>query len=306
MKEQVDIVPLREEHLDALAAFMRTHGGADTDKERLRHWYLRNPTGSSTVMLGLLNGRIVGMATTNDHHFNGPGGRALVAMPQKVLTDATLRGQGIFGKLYKASEEAGRREGVDFFLTVTNAASTPIFLQRFGYHRLPSPRMLVLAPALGAVKGAVAGVPWSAPAAGATDAWTMEKDEAHVHWRFREFTGDGHLHQAFRFADGSTGTLFLKRMKRKGVPLLLLLDALASDDRTLRVLVQQARRMARRQGCVALLVLAEDRMVGATQGMLRHTLSSGFNLLVKGLDDAHTARLLQQRFAIAFGDLDFL
>lgn len=306
MKEQLEIVPLGEEQLDDLAHFMRAHGNAHAEAEHLRHWYLGNPTGSSSVMLGLLNGRVVGMATTNDHYFNGPDGRALVAMPQKVLTDASLRGQGIFGNLYKASEEVGRRKGVGFFLTVTNAASTPIFLQRFGYQRLPSPRMLVVAPALGPVRGAAADVPWTVPAAVRPDAWTMEKEEAHMRWRFGGAGGVGRVDQAFRFADGSTGRLFLKRIKRKGVPLLLLLDGHAADDRLLRMLLVQARRIARRQGCVALLVLAEERMVRATSGMLRHTVSSGLNLLVKGLDEAHTTRLLRQRFSIAFGDLDFL
>ena len=97
------IAPLQEADLSALAAFMRTHGNPGADEEHLRHWYLRNPTGSSAVMLGRLDGRIVGMATTNDHWFNGPEGRAIVGMPQKVLTDTSLRGKGIFGKLYRAS-----------------------------------------------------------------------------------------------------------------------------------------------------------------------------------------------------------
>ncbi len=69
-------------------------------------------------------------------------------MPQKVLTDANLRGQGVFGKVYSASEQACRR-GADFFLTVTNAASTPIFLGKFGYQRTAVPRMAALLPCPG-------------------------------------------------------------------------------------------------------------------------------------------------------------
>lgn len=303
----LSIAPLQEADLPALAAFMRAQGQAGADEAHLRHWYLHNPAGSSAVMLARIAERIVGMATTNDHWFSGPEGRVLVAMPQKVLTDASLRGQGIFGRAYQASEAAGRRQGIGFFLTVTNAASTPIFLEKFGYRRLPVPRMLVLPPAFGRIRGHVTEfiAPSEAPD-GDRSTWRMEKDEAHVQWRFLAYPGNGHLHRTFRFDDGTGGSVFLKRMKRKGVPLMLVLDLVPSHPDVAPRLLRQARRIAARNGCAAVLVLAEERMVRAAAGMVRATVSSGFNLLVKGLDEAGTQRLLGQRFELAFGDLDFL
>lgn len=303
----LEIAPMGEADLAPLAAFMRAHGQAGMDEQRLRHWYLHNPAGSSTVMLGRLDGRIVGMATTNDHWFNGPGGRVLVGMPQKVLTDHALRGRGIFGRLYQASEEAGRRNGLGFFLTVTNAASTPIFLGRFGYRRLPSPRMLVFSPSLRAVRDEVPLAAWPAPLPTTDEhaAWRMEKGEAHGRWRFLALPGEGHEQHAFRSAGGG-GLIVLKRMTRKGVPVMLLLDLVPDDPSSAHRLLQQARRIARRRGCVALLALVEPRIVRAAAGIPRVTVPSGFNLLVKGMDDAHTARLLGDRFELAFGDLDFL
>lgn len=300
--DELVIAPLCAADLPELSAFMAAQGQTHTGVDRLRHWYLGNPSGSASVVLGLSGGRVVGMATTNDHPFTGPAGDSLVAMPQKVLTDVNLRGKGIFAKLYWAAEGACRERGVGFFLTVTNAASTPMFLGRFGYQRLPAPAMLVWPPAVGAV-------PSHDPTAivpplrqGTTEAWHMCKDEVHYRWRFTELPEAGHIHLAI---DG-LGHLFLRRFERKGVPVLMLLDAVPQQAGALREVIRIARRVALRQGCIALIALAEDRLRAAGRGWPVVSASSGFNLLVKGLDDAHTQELIGQRYALAFGDLDFL
>src|SRR5437868_5540133 len=132
--------------MPAVSAFMQAEHQERSDAEYLRHWYFRNPIAGSAMLIGEREGSVVGMATMNVHHFRGPAGLALAAMPQKVLTHASLRGQGIFGRLYRACETVCLARGVDFFITVTNAASTPIFLAKFGYQRAPSPTLGLMLP----------------------------------------------------------------------------------------------------------------------------------------------------------------
>jgi|688.fasta_scaffold04392_18 GNAT superfamily N-acetyltransferase len=301
----LEITRITAADLEPLARFMREQNKASVDGATLGHWYLENPAGSSTVMIGRIDGRIVGMSTTNDHRFRGPGGEVLVAMPQKVLTDPALRGKGIFQRLYQATETEGRRKGVGFFLTVTNAASTPIFLSRFGYVRLPSPRMLVFPAAIGRGAGAVKDrmddvAEWPEPP---TQAWHMAKDQAHLQWRYA--LGPGHQHFTFDHGHGK-GRLVLKRMVRKGVPVMILLELLATDPAARRKTLLCARRLALQAGSPVLMALRTATVLQAAEGMWHHTMSSGLNLLVKGLDEGHTALLATQPFELAFGDLDFL
>jgi hypothetical protein len=64
-----------------------------------------------------------------------------VGMPLRVATDPEFRGRGIFARLEGTNEERVRELGVRLLLTVPNAASTPIFLERLGWSALPSIRV---------------------------------------------------------------------------------------------------------------------------------------------------------------------
>ena len=302
--------------LPALSAFMRGQQQERGDVAYLRHWYFDNPVRGGTVMVGErgeAGGPMVAMATMNAHRFERQGESALVPMPQKVLTDESLRGQGIFGRLYRATEARCRELGGDFFVTVTNAASTPIFLGKFGYLRLPSPTLAVLAPLPGPVEaheigGASATRPSpSLPSPLSADAsWRMAKDADHYRWRFLEHPVPEYL--MFRcVVDGApAGELFLKRVRKRGVPVMLLLDLVPVSVDAVPALLRCARRLALGHRTVALLCLDERRFAGAIDGsVLKVRRSSGFNLLVKGRDDAHTRSLARERFDLALGDLDF-
>lgn len=301
------IAPLGEGDLEPLAAFMREQNNAATDAGRLRHWYLDNPAGRATVIVGRIGGRIVGMSTTNAHRFRGPEGEALVAMPQKVLTDASVRGRGIFQRLYHATEQAARAKGAGFLLTVTNAASTPIFLGRFGYVRLPVPRMLVWPALPGGVRGEVPPDAWAVHAWTTEDAsvWHLSRDAAHLHWRYSAHPDRAHEQHAFATADGHA-RIVLKRIQRKGLPVMLLLELVATDPGSARMALRDARHLAWRNGCIALMGLRTRQLLASSRGTVHLTVSSGFNLLVKGLDEGATARLSAQPFELALGDLDFL
>ena len=291
---------------DALAEFMTSQSGTSVDPVRLAHWYRNTPSGSASVIIGLQGDRIIGMATTNDLRFAGPQGDALVAMPQKVLVDASMRGRGIFAKLYWASEEACRSRGVDFFLTVTNAASTPIFLGKFGYMRLPSPIAIIAAPAFGKVICGDRPHLISEQKADLGDAWHVKKDDVYFNWRFHAHPDPTHVQQSVHHEGRYIGELYLKRTKKKGLPVILVLDAVPASSTDLPQLLRAARILAADHRCIGTLALERPGMWGALGGVPRKRMSSGFNLLTKGRDAAHTEQLVGAQFTLAFGDLDFL
>jgi len=295
-----------EEDMEAVAVFMRSQGSQHTTAERLRHWYFANPSGSASVIIGDRGGRVVGMATANGHRFHRSGESALVAMPQKVLTDASMRGKGVFGRLYRACEEACFAKGSDFLLTATNAASTPIFLGRFGYARMPSPRVTVLAPLPGRLRTWTGTVGEGNGVTGAREAWSMRKDAAHRRWRYAEDIGLDYLVLSAGTAERPVGRIWARRVRRMGVPLLLVLDLAPGDAGTIPELLRQARRLAWRERAAAALVLREGHLAEHLDASWPATeRSSGLNLLVKGKDEAHTRALADQGFELAFGDLDF-
>jgi len=293
--------------LDALAAFMRHHGTSHATAEYLRHWYFGNPSGSASLMVGWSEGRIVGMATTNDHHFQRMGNAtALVGMPQKVLTDESIRGKGVFGKLHRASEAACLERGVDFFLTVTNAASTPIFLSKFGYHRAASPGLIALAarPGRALVRSVAPPAPRAANAP--VHAWSMHKDAAHFAWRYAPFPGAEHRVLEVGPPNSPQGVIMLRKVRKLGLPFQLLMDALPTTGQHGRDLLLAARAVAWREGCAGVLVLEQEHLSPWLKGQYPRLLrSSGFNLLVKGRDAMHTQALIDEGFELAFGDLDF-
>ena len=294
-----------EKDLQPLSTFMLAQWQVRCSPEYLHHWYFRTPSGSASVIIGERAGAIAGMATTNDLYFISAAGRALVGMPQKVLTDASMRGKGIFGKLYWASEQACLSRGVDYFLTVTNEASTPIFLGKFGYHRLPAPRMAVLLPAIGKVPMLSTAVAPNDRRARPGSAWGVEKNAKHLLWRYAQHPLKEYIIGHIGTVAEELGWLFLKRIHKKGVPVMLLMDVVPAHEGAVGELLRMARRLTLKHGCAALLCLQEEWMEPALRRTRFLERSSGFNWLVKGRDDTHTQLLLSRRSDLSFGDLDF-
>lgn len=296
-----------EQGLASVSAFMCAQQKMRNSEAYLRHWYFRNPVPGGSLVIGEREGRIVGMATMNAHHFVRNYSTALVAMPQKVLTDPSLRGQGVFGRLYRHCEKVSIERHADLFLTVTNAASTDIFLRKFGYVRLPSPLMAVMMPLPGRPQArplSAEDKPMAPTSAGPS--WHMTKDETHLQWRYLDHPLREYIMVRCALGPGVLGDLFLKRIRKKGLPVMLVMEMTASDPAVLPELLRTARRLSWQHRCVALLCLTEARFkeaIAKNGPMIRRT--SGFNLLVKGLGPAHTSELAQQPFEISFGDLDF-
>ncbi len=293
------ISPAGIEDLGPLAGFMSNVSGSRVTQEYLEHWYFRNPSRSASVVMGRIHGRIVGMATTNDHIFFGPAGRALVAMPQKVLTDPDYRGKGIFNRLYHAAEAACLDRGVSFFLTITNRASTPIFLGRFGYVRSVSPRIVIRPMSFRSLPPAIENEQPLSEIEIPSNGWQLARDTEHLIWRYRDHPSSDHSHYCFPTRNGP-GHLFVKKIRKKGLPVLLVLDNVAPAGQK-GYLLELAGGIARRQGCALVLVLDD----AGSKGPWGFRINSGFNLLVKGRDVNETRRLAAEKFHLSFGDLDF-
>ena len=289
----------------ALSAFMESQGQDRCSAAYLEHWYFRNPSGSASVIIGEMDGRIVGMATTNDHIFEKAGEEVLVGMPQKVLTDEAIRGQGVFGRLHAAAEKACLDRGVEMFLTVTNAASTPIFIERFGFRRLPVPRMALLLPSIGAVPIHSEGCGPPGERAPSQDTWRMKKDAVHFSWRYTQNPLKEYTFLQVSDDGNNGGWIVLRRIRRANLPMSLLMDMGPEGGGTGTKLLKMARRLTLHQRSLGLLALEESWNSSSLRRASVATRSSGLTFLVKGKDGAHTQALLNDRFDLAFGDLDF-
>lgn len=126
-----------------VAGLMERVWGTRPAEEELAWFYERNPVRPASVLVGELDGRSV--ATVAIHFTRmSIGGRELeVGMPLRVATDPEYRGRGIFARLEAENEERVAGLGVRLLLTVPNAASAPVFLQRLGWRPLPRLRVWV-------------------------------------------------------------------------------------------------------------------------------------------------------------------
>ena len=301
----LNIRPAHSTDVPALSAFMESQGQDRCSAAYLDHWYFRNPSGSASVIIGEMGGRIVGMVTTNDHIFEKGDKEVLVGMPQKVLVDEAIRGQGVFGRLHTEAEKACLDRGVEMFLTVTNAASTPIFIERFGYRRLPVPRMALLLPSIGSVPVLSKGCGPHGERAPSQDTWRMKKDSAHFNWRYTQDPLKEYTFLQVSDDDNNGGWIALRRIRRANLPVSLLMDMGPERGGTGTKLLKMARRLTLHQRSLGLLALEESWNSSSLRRASVGTRSSGFTLLVKGKGDAHTQALRNDRFDLAFGDLDF-
>jgi GNAT superfamily N-acetyltransferase len=111
------------------------------DAGELEWFYERNPVRPASVLLAEEDGRVVATVAISFLRMSVGGDELTVGMPLRVATDPAYRGRGIFGKLEAENEDRARAAGVRLLLTVPNAASAPVFLQRLGWTALPSLRV---------------------------------------------------------------------------------------------------------------------------------------------------------------------
>lgn len=110
-------------------------------ESELAWFYEHNPVRPASVLLAEEDGKTVATAAISFVRMSIGGERVEVGMPLRVATDPAYRGRGIFGELEAQNEERVRELGVRLLLTVPNAASAPVFLERLGWTALPSVRV---------------------------------------------------------------------------------------------------------------------------------------------------------------------
>jgi GNAT superfamily N-acetyltransferase len=123
-----------------LAALMSVVWGSEQDEDELAWWHESRWTRTLVVPDG---DRIVGAVSMTILPMLHDGEETLVGIPARVATHPDTRGTGLFGQMQRESERRAEEEGVRLLLTVPNAASAPIFLERLGWSAYPPLRLRV-------------------------------------------------------------------------------------------------------------------------------------------------------------------
>ena len=124
-----------------VADLMALVWGERPAEEELAWFYERNPVRPASVLLAEEGGRTVATAAISFVRMSIGDESLEVGMPLRVATDPAYRGRGIFAELESRNEERVRDLGIRLLLTVPNAASRPIFLNKLGWKPLPPLRV---------------------------------------------------------------------------------------------------------------------------------------------------------------------
>ena len=305
------LVKTKATDLPVLTDFINLENG-DTgmSAEYLNWWFFQNPSNSFSFWHYLYDNELVGVATTNNFHLQTPDGRKTAAMPQKVLTSASMRGKGLFGKLYWQTEKDNLENGVDYFLTITNEMSTPIFLKKFGYLRGQCPDVITILPS---VKALVSGKNYEEVRSSViTDTQKHQnnafiKDAEHLRWRYSSDAPQKSIILKVTGKSGEVaGYVFLKKIYKKRLPLYILLDLLILQESAAEQLLSEAVKYATRKLSLGLLALDREDLSEHWSKFMHRRVQNRFNFLVKGRDEEETQQLAETKFNLTFGDLDFI
>jgi GNAT superfamily N-acetyltransferase len=183
-----------------VAELMGRVWGERPDEQELEWFYERNPVRPASVLLAEEDDRVVGTVAIAFQRMAIGGEELEVGMPLRVATDPEYRGRGIFARLQAANEERARELGLRLLLTVPNAASAPVFLERLGWKPLPSLRIWArLKLWRGRLHARTVDRLGSDAAAGDGGGDRVLRDPAWLNWRFAEaprpytlLAGDGY------------------------------------------------------------------------------------------------------------------
>jgi GNAT superfamily N-acetyltransferase len=170
-----------------VAELMSRVWGERPDERELEWFYEQNPVRPASVLLGEDDdGSVIATVAIAFQRMCIGGEELEVGMPLRVATDPSQRGKGIFGTLEAENESRVAALGIRLLLTVPNAASTPVFLQRLDWQELPSlrvwarPHLLRTRPRAAVVER-FTGL---APERSAGD--RVLRDTAWLNWRFAD------------------------------------------------------------------------------------------------------------------------
>jgi GNAT superfamily N-acetyltransferase len=170
-----------------VAELMRRVWGDRPSEDELAWFYERNPVRPATVLLAEEDGKTVATAAISFVRMTIAGEELEVGMPLRVATDPAYRGRGIFGELEAANEERAGGLGVRLLLTVPNAASAPVFLNRLEWRPLAPLRVWArvrVGPDRRQASAVARFGPGRSDAPGGPD--RVLRDGAWLNWRFAD------------------------------------------------------------------------------------------------------------------------
>ncbi|RFP65346.1 GNAT family N-acetyltransferase [Hymenobacter lapidiphilus] len=277
-------------------------------------WYFNNPFDSFSFFLSRIGGRACGMCSSNDAQFEINGRPWKAGFIQKVLTSNEVRGKGLFGKLYVKTDTDFLERGGDCFLAFPNAVAKPIYLAKYSYSHgiYPDLTLLFTNPLHLAAGSQYEEVNKLDGSFFQTSTFqfenAMKKDEKFLNWRYLTFKSEHYAYVtlAVKKSGKLIGYVFLKKIKKKGLPVFVLMDAAFHRQADLAHLVKQARIYAAKQLSVGLLYMGNSLIDEATKGVARKVWRNQFDFLVKGKNQDETDELAKVNFNFFFGDLDFV
>jgi GNAT superfamily N-acetyltransferase len=125
-----------------VADLMARVWGERPSEDELEWFYEQNPVRPASVLLGEDDeGQVIATVAIAFQRMCIGAEEVEVGMPLRVATDPSHRGRGVFATLEAENESRVADLGVPLLLTVPNAASALVFLQRLGWSPLPSLRV---------------------------------------------------------------------------------------------------------------------------------------------------------------------
>ncbi len=303
------IIPEDKTEMKKLAS--NNGGNQNLSEAFIDHWYFNNPSNSKSLWKVVMDGSIEGFATTNNFKFNIDNKECLVAMSQNVLTSTKVRGKGLFNKLYLKTEEENIEENkVDYFLTVTNKLSTPIFINKFNYVRGKCPLVLLtffnVFDLFSKIKykrlSDINSIDFPHTHYCFNNA--MKKNRDHFKWRYNKYATDK-LHVIAILEHAKTiGYAILKSEKKKGVKILILMDIICVSEESIPLIIEGCYVYTTKNYFLAMLMFDIYGKLKRKKNQL--SFKEKFNFLVKGKSQEDTKMLSQTNFNLFFGDLDIV
>lgn len=226
------------------------------------------------------------------------------------MTAGAVRGQGVFGTLYAATEADNLRRNVNIFATFTNEMSTPIFLKKFGYARGQSRCVLWLPanPRRAVSPARVRRVARLDEEFFRQGVFQFDNaiNKSYHYFLWRYLARDAGGYSILELDEGGRvplGYVFLKRITKKGVPLYLCMDVALHRVEHLSSLLRAGVVFASRSLSAGVLLLENTTL--KLKGLLRLKTNKQFNFLVKGITPEATQALAAIQFNFFWGDLDF-
>ena len=311
--EKYDISPVSSAELNDISDFIAVENENESmSSSYLSWWYFQNPFKSWSFFKILLNENICGISTTNNFMFNYNGSPVKVAMPQKVLIAKAMRGKGLFSKVYFASEKYNLSEGIDFFLTFTNTASTTIFIDKFKYSEGIAPKLYF-----------IPSYPihfFCSYKVKVVDDFnnrffrdklietknSILKDLKNFQWRYLANNPNQYIILELKLNGGIIGYAILKEITKIGLKFALLMDLIVDNSSQVGPIIKETRIWASKKYFAGLIVLENELYNNAINVCLKINTRKRLNFLVKGTDIHRRENLASDKFNFFLGDLDFL